>query len=654
MSNSHASRRTERKRPSENERLEGGPSRSAGIATSTQAVPDAAPDEARGHWDSHYYDTSTSGVEFRLDQRTDLVWYGPVGHLSDPIDGTDLVLHEFQVTGFSTLRVRNSSETEWTTPAEISRDDHFKHLGFEIEAISNVERLQVAATDVPVSVGGVDQSARDENAFYSKNGAQLAELLIIGITSSIPIVGGVIGTAITLGRLYDAVNSLVTSDQDAYDQKITKYWTKDELSGDYGTEPNAAHQGHFLAAVPASADEFELKATVGCDIQSGSSKPGVRSSVNPTISNGMDVCTTSVDYGQRERPVVVAAADRETALTGETVAFEAQAVDPDDHSIASYEWSGAVTGTGPAQEATFDSPGTYSASVDVTDADGKTATDEVTVTVEDSTVGEAGTMEVTADEDSGSWQTLSFQHTYDDPVVLMKPLSYNGGNPAHVHVRNVTANSAEVRIDEWDYLDQYHKAETAHFVVLERGRYEIGGLQVEVGTTTTNDTGTGVTFGASFPSKPAVFTQAQTENGGDSFVTRNWNVSTTGFSTKVQEEESNGSHTTETVGYVAVEQGVSSVDGTPFEVGTTTNTVTDSWHAVGFSGSYGSAPAVVADMQTEDGGNTAGLRYRNLTASQVELKVEEEESADTEVSHTDENVGFWAIGAAGTLSRGGN
>jgi hypothetical protein len=48
-------------------------------------------------------------------------------------------------------------------------------------------------------------------------------------------------------------------------------------------------------------------------------------------------------------------------------------------------------------------------------------------------------------------------------------------------------------------------------------------------------------------------------------------------------------------------------------------------------------------MQTIDGPNPAELRYRNLSDSGVEVRIEEEQSKDTETAHTTESVGYFVL-----------
>ena len=51
-------------------------------------------------------------------------------------------------------------------------------------------------------------------------------------------------------------------------------------------------------------------------------------------------------------------------------------------------------------------------------------------------------------------------------------------------------------------------------------------------------------------------------------------------------------------------------------------------------------PVLLASLQTTNGGNTAALRYRDLTGSGAQLRVQEEQSKDDETSHMNESVGY--------------
>jgi hypothetical protein len=54
-------------------------------------------------------------------------------------------------------------------------------------------------------------------------------------------------------------------------------------------------------------------------------------------------------------------------------------------------------------------------------------------------------------------------------------------------------------------------------------------------------------------------------------------------------------------------------------------------------------PAFFAAMQTTDGGDTAGIRYKKLNGQSVAVYIQEEQSKNKEVDHTTEVVGYLAI-----------
>ena len=190
----------------------------------------------------------------------------------------------------------------------------------------------------------------------------------------------------------------------------------------------------------------------------------------------------------------------------------------------------------------------------------------------------------------------------------MLPASFNGGHPTTIRVRNVTENSFEFQMEEWDYLDGAHTTETIGYLVMEAGVYQLqDGTRVEVGAVDVNHNFTSVAFSQSFDTTPIVLTQIMTVNEGSAVVTRQRNASTTGFEVKVQEEEANdGAHASETIGYIAIEPTVGTTGEMAYEAQQTPDAVTHGWYTIGFLQSYSNP--VFPTMQNYDGGNTAGLR----------------------------------------------
>ncbi|MCZ6907083.1 MAG: fibronectin type III domain-containing protein, partial [Deltaproteobacteria bacterium] len=59
-----------------------------------------------------------------------------------------------------------------------------------------------------------------------------------------------------------------------------------------------------------------------------------------------------------------------------------------------------------------------------------------------------------------------------------------------------------------------------------------------------------------------------------------------------------------------------------------------------FNESFIDSPVFLADMQTTDGSDTATVRWENKDPFGVEVKIEEEQSRDSETRHTTEMVGY--------------
>ncbi|SIR73075.1 Subtilase family protein [Haladaptatus litoreus] len=254
-------------------------------------------------------------------------------------------------------------------------------------------------------------------------------------------------------------------------------------------------------------------------------------------------------------------------------------------------------------------------------------------------VGQRGSVS-TNQPNRTTWESITSEGSFTNPVALMGPPSTNGGQPCHMRVREVTDESFEYQLEEWAYLDGSHTTETAHYLFMNEGAYTTpAGLRAEVGSLQTDQTFTRENFFQTFTTIPIVISQAQTVNEADPVVTRNRNVSSTGFDVRLQEETSGGNHASETIGYIAIEPGISTLNGVPFEAGLTSDTVTHNWASIAFQRVY-EEPVFIANLQTYDGSDPAALRYQNLGGSAVDIRVEEEQSVDTETGHTSEVVSY--------------
>ena len=221
----------------------------------------------------------------------------------------------------------------------------------------------------------------------------------------------------------------------------------------------------------------------------------------------------------------------------------------------------------------------------------------------------------------------------------MGPPGYLGSAPATIRVKDVASNSFKYQLDEWDYLDGAHAAETISYMVVEAGTYtlENDAVLIAGNTNGTNHNWFTQDFGFEFPTKPAVLSQTITRNGGSAVTTRQRNVSTNQFQVKLQEQQSQGSHTAETVSWVAIGRG----QGIDFEANITGNVMTHNWRNRNFNQHYSSTPVFLANLQTTNGNDPASLRYDNLNSGSVEILVQEEQSADNEIGHGAEVMGYY-------------
>ncbi|MBI2870245.1 MAG: right-handed parallel beta-helix repeat-containing protein [Candidatus Omnitrophica bacterium] len=274
------------------------------------------------------------------------------------------------------------------------------------------------------------------------------------------------------------------------------------------------------------------------------------------------------------------------------------------------------------------------------------------------------------------WMGVSFRwperYRNAPPVVIAKAPSRFGKDPSHIRIRNVTPYGFDLRIEEWSYLDTWHKEENVHYVVLPEGRYPVRpGFEIEAGLIPnithrwTSHLYQGVFLrGDPWPVIPVLFTQCQTARGLDPVVTRNANHPTNvlgGFSVRLQEEEASphgGMHTKETVGYVALNPisdtvGNVTIDARSILARHSGNPYDESnWSTVHYLPMFDDPPAVIADLQSARGSDPVSLRRRENTAQSVQLMLEEETSLDAEVGHDMEAVGFLALESPGPMSYG--
>lgn len=264
-------------------------------------------------------------------------------------------------------------------------------------------------------------------------------------------------------------------------------------------------------------------------------------------------------------------------------------------------------------------------------------------------VGEVGFIAMTDQQDVGEWFTVSLENTYTNPVVILGALSYNGTNPSTLRVKNVTENSFQYQIQEWDYLDGAHIEEDFGYVVIEEGKHTLSnGLTIEAGTAQVGSNSITIALSEEIDGIPLVFTQVASVVEPEPVVTRHDAIFTSSFSVKLQEEEGSNdrAHEAESVGWVAIRNTTPTVGVFTY---LSEREVTHQRKAYSINGGgFTSTPSVFAAMQSTYGGDTSTLRLTSLSTDSVEVFVEEETSKDSETDHTTEVVGIMAL-PTGTL-----
>ena len=278
-------------------------------------------------------------------------------------------------------------------------------------------------------------------------------------------------------------------------------------------------------------------------------------------------------------------------------------------------------------------------------------------------VMETGFVEV-RQRNKRQWHTVRFSKRFRDPVVIMGPVSFRGGDPAHARVRRVTSRGFEFRIEEFG-KDGVHVRETLSYMVIEKGVHRFGDTVIEAGTILTgadlvNREWSMVDLSSRWRRIPVVLAQTQTFKGPDPVVARVKGVTRRNFQLSLSEQESDRrGHTRELVAFVAISQGRGSLEGeiddrTPLWAGRVSR-ANDRWLRVRFPIRFTEdVPALFSVAQSSNGADTFDVRYRGLGEREVRLRLQEEQSRDRETNHTNEVLGvvvlphgkYWATSSS--------
>ena len=243
-----------------------------------------------------------------------------------------------------------------------------------------------------------------------------------------------------------------------------------------------------------------------------------------------------------------------------------------------------------------------------------------------------------------NWQRVDFERTFIHPIVVAKPASLNDPDPAVVRIRNVDETGFDIRIQEWDYLDDVHDFENVSYLVVEKGFYILpGGILMEAGTFEAD--GESFLFNPfvdAFNQIPVVIASVTSADQQNAVDGRIHNVSINGFEYLLQEQELNNQwqHGIETVSFIALESFSGVLKGLTIEVGTTGTNFNHNLDDIIYTETFLTVPYFLADMQTANGLDTCNVRYRNKDRYGVEVHISEEQSYNQDLMHIHENIGY--------------
>jgi len=276
----------------------------------------------------------------------------------------------------------------------------------------------------------------------------------------------------------------------------------------------------------------------------------------------------------------------------------------------------------------------------------------------------------------------SLPFSFSNPLVFIGPPSHNGPDACVARIKS-NGSGFKVWLAEAKNHDVWHTIESTSWLAIQSGQSTEG---YSAGTITIkgSDGWKTVTLPAELGARPWVFQMVQSANNNADpnlqgqpnnlrgyVKTRMSLASNLGSSFKLllQSCEGCAQPAEETVAYLAVNSGCSkgatddndaSMPGScPNKVGSITlggktyDTVTGVLRTVSgqqivqtatFGRTFKEKPVVLANMQTQHGPNPSELRSVDVTTTQFKFIIDEDTNQDSERTHIEELVAFFAIG----------
>jgi hypothetical protein len=263
---------------------------------------------------------------------------------------------------------------------------------------------------------------------------------------------------------------------------------------------------------------------------------------------------------------------------------------------------------------------------------------------------ETGTVSVTQ-ANADAWQWVPFTRTFKaPPVVIMGPATKADGSPLVVTAVDVFTTGFYCQVNEWEYLDGAHGAETVQFLALSEGTHVFGAQRWQVGKIgALNRTASTIPL-TGFTAAPVVLAQVNSYNNWSTadgllaIKTRISNVTNTNFQVRLETQQSDTAPLfDESASYIAVSAGTGYLDGAILSAVRTSVSVTDAFSTLTFPATR-TSPVFIAQTQTMNDTDPGELRMQSLTSTNVQVQFQEETSSSADVIHAAEEVGYIVLG----------
>ncbi|MDD3078442.1 MAG: glycosyl hydrolase [Paludibacter sp.] len=233
------------------------------------------------------------------------------------------------------------------------------------------------------------------------------------------------------------------------------------------------------------------------------------------------------------------------------------------------------------------------------------------------------------------WNAVAFKNNYNTiPVVFLGAPTNNNTSILFTTMAKISSNKLmNIGLFPWEYQNvlSLSKDESLPYFVIKTGNFNFNGLRAYVSKTLAGENWKSVSFPVAFDTVPVVFVSLSTSNNDIPVAVRVRNITKSGFEVKLQQEAANTDELkSEVFAYMAIEQGIGSVNSNKIRVGLTEENGVGNAITQYAKITYGETienPVFLAQLQTcNDDTVTATLRCRSVTDTEARVFKQSEKS----------------------------